>query len=469
MDKKAIKEHFDWLAPNYDKWKSKNPFYHQCIKSLYASIIVPGSKVLELGCATGDLLKYVRPGYGVGIDISERMIEIARNKYPNLVFKVSDVDDVTPDEFDRRFDYIILSNLVDYLPDVLGTFSKVKELLDDDGLIIITTNNPIWEPLLKIGSKLGLKTPEVTRNFLTNADIANLVTLLDLEIVKEGLKFFVPKKIPLISSFLNFLVPEIPILRQLCLLQYLIIRTNRKRKELSCSVVVPCYNEEESIGECVSRVPKMGKFTEIIVVNDGSNDGTKEKVEEIMKIRNDVKLISYKPNRGKGFAVKSGFDAATGDVLMVLDADMTVMPEDLPKFFNPIQNGKADFVNGTRMVYPMEGQAMRNLNYTGNKIFALTLSWLIEQRLTDVLCGTKALLKRDYLKISMGKCPWGDFDLLVGVAKMKKKIVEMPIYYQARKTGQSKMKAIKHGFLLARMCWWGLLELKLHRKYGTQI
>lgn len=464
MDKIIIREHFNKLALTYDWWKSKNKFYHNCIKTLYASIVTPGSNVLEVGCATGDLLNYVKPSYGLGIDISQKMIEIAKRKYPNLIFKVGDIDTVNLGGLNGKFDYIILSNLVDYLPDVLATFFKVKELLDTDGLIIVTTNNPLWEPILKFAGRLKLRTPDGPRNFWTNRDIANLANLSDLEVVKMGLKFFVPKWIPLISSFINFVMSEIPILRQFCLLQYLVIRPQKKRQELSCSVIIPCYNEEQNIAECINRVPKFGKFTEIIVVDDGSTDKTAQKVQDLIKTKDNLKLISYVPNKGKGNAVKNGFEAAKGDVLIILDADMSVMPEDMPKFFYSIQEGKADFINGTRMIYPMEGQAMRSLNYIGNKFFNFILSWLIEQRVTDTLCGTKAILKKDFLKINMEKCPWGDFDLLLGIAKLKKKIVEMPVHYQRRTAGRSKMRVIKHGFLLMRMCWIGFLELKLFRR-----
>lgn len=464
MDKLSIVKHFEELSYGYDKWLNRNKFYHSCIKSLYASIIPESSSVFEIGCATGELLNYLKPSFGLGIDISENMVQIARNKYPHLTFKCADIDNLPANELNFKFDYIILSNLIDYLPDISATLFKITDFLSDDGMVIITTENPLWRPLMKLANKLRLRMPDVQRNYVTNLDVANIVCLAGLEVVRMGLKFFMPIKIPVLSSLVNFLFSEIPVLRNLCLLQYIIIRYPKKRERLSCSVIIPCYNEADNILECITRVPPMGNFTEIIVVDDGSMDTTKEILEEIIKSKPNVKLISYPQNKGKGFAVKAGCDVAIGELIMILDADMSVRPEDLPKFFEPIQNGKADFVNGSRMIYPMAGQAMRTLNYIGNKFFNCLLSWLMEQRISDTLCGTKAFLKKDYQRISMGRCLWGDYDLLFGIARLKKKILEVPIHYQARVAGKSKMRIFKHGFMLAKMCLIGFFELKLFKK-----
>lgn len=464
MDKDFIIEYFDRLAPEYDKWIRRNKFYHNCIKFLYKSIIPARSKVLEAGCATGDLLSCLNPSYGVGIDLSKNMLSIAKQKYPDLIFKDMDIGAAAKEDFKTKFDYIIMSNLVDFLPDILDTISRARELLDEEGLMIITTENPFWRTLLMLGSIFRLRMPDIPRNYITCLDLKNLVELADFEVIKMGLKFFVPIRIPFVTSILNFIVSEAPFLRNLCLLQYLVIRYPQKRRLLSCSVIIPCHNEADNIVDCINRVPAIGKFTEIIIVDDGSTDDTIQKVEAALKTDSRVKLISFEQNRGKGQAVKAGCDSAAKDVIIILDADMSVVPEELPKFFVPIQNGKADFVNGSRMIYPMKAQAMRSLNYIGNKFFSLILSWLMEQYISDTLCGTKAFLKRDYLKLSMGRCEWGDFDLLFGIARLKKKIVEIPVHYQARVAGQSKMRVFKHGILLAKMCLIGFYELKLLRR-----
>lgn len=238
---------------------------------------------------------------------------------------------------------------------------------------------------------------------------------------------------------------------------------NRGKQSYSCSVIIPCYNEAENIQEAVERVPQITEFTEIIVVDDGSIDDTAEIVTNLMADRDNLKLISYSPNRGKGPAVRAGFDAASGDVLMILDADMTVPPEHLQKFYNPIAEGRADFVNGTRFVASMEDKAMRKLNWFGNKMFALLFSWLLGQKLTDTLCGTKALLRSTYQNIDMNHCRWGDFDLLIGAAKLDLKVVEVPIAYKRRLAGESHMKPFKHGLLFFRTFVHGVRQVKLNR------
>jgi glycosyltransferase involved in cell wall biosynthesis len=232
---------------------------------------------------------------------------------------------------------------------------------------------------------------------------------------------------------------------------------------MSCSVIIPCYNEAGNIVDCLRRIPKMGSFTEVIVVDDGSSDGTAAMVNADLNPEVTIKLISNKVNRGKGHAVREGFDRATGDVLMILDADMAVMPEELPRFLRIIEDGVADFVNGTRVIYPMESKSMPVLNYFGNKCFSIILSWIMQQRVSDTLCGTKAMLRKDYKRITLQDASWGDFDLLFGAAKLCLKIRELPVHYKIRKAGESKMKAFRHGWILLRVCLRGFAELRLGR------
>lgn len=463
MDKTTVIEYRDRIAHRYDKWMSRNKFYHYCIQSLYKSIVPPGSKVLDVGCATGELLSQLKPSYGMGLDLSKNMISIAKRKFPHLIFEHADIDTISVGSF-TKFNYILMSNYIDYLSDISTTLSKIKDFLDEDGLVIITTENPFWRPFMKLGSILRLRTPEIPRNFLSTNDIQNLAELKDFKIINTGFKFLVPLKIPFLSTAINFVVSEIPILRNLCFVQHVTMRHFKKRGVLSCSVVIPCHNEADNIEDCVKRIPPIGKFTEIIVVDDGSTDDTKRKVNGLLKTNDKIKLISYEKNKGKGQAVKAGCDLATGDVIMILDADMAVPPEELPRFFEPIQNGRADFVNGTRMIYQMSGKAMKFLNYLGNRFFSYILSWLMEQYISDTLCGTKAFLKKDYINISMGRCRWGDFDLLFGISRLKKKVIEVPVHYQERVAGKSKMRVLRHGVLLAKMCFIGFCELKLFKR-----
>jgi hypothetical protein len=356
-----------------------------------------------------------------------------------------------------------MSNLLDYLPDIWVVLENAKRTLNEDGKLVITTINPVWEPVFRLGRRLNLRTPDTTRNFVTNRDIVNLLELHDFEILKEGLKVFIPFYIPVVSSTINFIIQELPMLRQLCIMQYLVAKPKRARKPMSCSVIIPCYNEAGNIVDCLRRIPKMGSFTEVIVVDDGSSDGTAAMVNADLNPEVTIKLISNKVNRGKGHAVREGFDRARGDVLMILDADMAVMPEELPRFLRIIEDGVADFVNGTRVIYPMESKSMPVLNYFGNKCFSIILSWIMQQRVSDTLCGTKAMLRKDYKRITLQDASWGDFDLLFGAAKLCLKIRELPVHYKIRKAGESKMKAFRHGWILLRVCLRGFAELRLGR------
>lgn len=453
------KEHFNRIAATFDRWKTKNSYYHSQIKRFYISAIPKGKKILEVGCATGDLLSSLEPEYGLGVDISENMIRIAKQKYPQLNFVVSDIYALNIDD---KFDYIILSDLLEYIPDCWDFFHKLKKFCSEATRVMITNVNPLWEPVMYLGMRLKLKTPDIQRNYITKRDVINMLTLCDYDIIEDGFRMLIPKRIFFISDFLNKLFSRMPGINNLCCMQYIIARNKQKNlqaQESSCSVIVPCFNESENIESCIVRIPRMGKFTEIIIVDDGSTDGTGDIVNNIAKRNNDVLLVKHSVNRGKASAIKTSFEHAKGDILIILDADMAVPPEELSQFFFTIAEDKAEFVNGTRMIYPMEKGAMRFLNFLGNKIFGIILSFLTGQRNTDTLCGTKALLRKYCNYIDMNGSTWGDFDLLFGAAKLKLKTVEMPVHYKRRTAGSSKMRVIRDGFSLLKICWRWFNEL----------
>ncbi|MCK4308328.1 glycosyltransferase family 2 protein [candidate division WOR-3 bacterium] len=312
--------------------------------------------------------------------------------------------------------------------------------------------------------KIGAKRPEGPHNFIEKRNLTKIIEFLDFSISYSGYMLLFPKYIPLLSFLANTIGVKIWEINKFSFVQYMILHPLPKNENdfgFGCSVIIPCYNEAENIEEVVKRIPKMGKETEIIVVNDGSKDETADIVKKLKKHYQNLKLIDYSPNKGKGFAVKKGFDAATQEIVMILDADMSAPPEELPRFFNLLNKGICDFVNGTRMVYPMQEQSMRFLNLLGNKIFALVMTFITGQHLTDTLCGTKAMYKKDYQHIRMGLDKWGDFDLLFGTVKLGNKIMEMPVHYMARRAGESKMRAFTHGFHLLRASFRGFKELVL--------
>lgn len=469
MDTKAIRQHFDDIAPKRNHWKNKNWYYYRDMES-YCSFVVPeGSRVLEIGCGTGDLLAAVKPSRGLGIDLSSEMIKLARRKYPKLEFQVGDAEDL---QIEEKFDYVILSDVIGYLGDIQHVFRQLKKVTTPTTRVLITYYNYLWEPVLRLGEMLGLKMKQPLQNWLPLAEIRNLLYLADYEVIKKGYRFLFPKYIPLFSTLMNRFLAKLPIINRLCLVEVLIakeITPPRKTKDFSCSVIVPCRNERGNIEGAITRTPKLGHHTEIIFVDGNSTDGTVEEIAAQQKKHKnkDIKFIPQGDGTGKGDAVRKGFAAASGDVLMILDADLTVAPEDLPKFFNALIEGKGEFINGTRLVYQMEEQAMRLLNHMGNYFFSLAFTYLLEQRFRDTLCGTKVLLKSDYDKIVQNRHffgdfdPFGDFDLIFGASKLNLKIVEIPIRYRQRTYGSTNISRFSHGWLLLKMCVVALRKLKL--------
>ena len=428
---------------------------------MFRTYVPEGLSVLELGCATGDLLASVRPGRGVGIDLSRRMVEKVRRKYPDLEFV--DADAVFFDT-PEQFDCILVNNLLEYVEDIQSLLRNCRRLLKPRGRVLISTLNPLWTPVLRFGERRRLCTPDTQRNFVTGQDTTNLLNLTGFEVVKSTHRTLLPKYIPLLTSMVNLMAAQTPLVRRLCVTEFLVARPIASAiGDHSVSVVVPCYNEAGNIAECVRRVPAMGTHTEVIVVDDGSRDGTAEMVKPELNPAVGVRCLSYHPNRGKLNAVRTGFEAARGDILMILDADMTVPPEDLPNFYRPIREGLADFVNGTRLIYPMATGSMRFPNFVGNKLFGVLVSWLTGIRLSDTLCGTKAFFREDYRHFQMGYDPWGDFDYLFGAAQRTCKVLEVPIHYQERRAGQSKMKSLKHTWALLKACWAGFWRVKYPR------
>ncbi|MFC2155024.1 glycosyltransferase [Acidobacteriota bacterium] len=475
MGKQAIKDHFESIAHDYDKWKQKNHYYHDLLKEFFKENVKPADKVIEFGCGTGDVLDAVDAKRKVGLDIAEEMIKRAREKYPGITFQQHDCETVFPGA--GEFDVAILADIIDHVTDILKLYTAVNRSLKIGGRMCISSVNPIWSPVFDLAERLGRKMPEGEHNFVPNRFLIEFLKLRGFRFVSRGARFLVPRKIPFVSNPINRIAPKIPLINRFCIIQTIIAEKvedwrEEYKTDLSCSVVIPCFNEEANIEECIARVPGMGKWTEVIVVDDGSSDNTAEKVRRIMKQNDRVRLISYSPNHGKGYAVKQGFDNAKGDIIMILDADMTVMPEEFPLFFRPVADGTADFANGTRMIYPQEKQAMRFLNQIGNFFFGATLSWLLSRDISDTLCGTKALKRMDYANIHMGADKWGDFDLLFGAAENKLRIVEIPVHYKARTGGESKMNPIKHTLVLLKVCliWFFRLKLKIgrRRKAGTK-
>ncbi len=471
--KQAVQKQFDALAPARKKWKKKNAYYYET-QTHYLQFLIPeGKRVLELGCGTGELLGALNPSCGVGIDISLQMINRAKKNFPEITFIAGDAE--APEtwglaEGTEPFDFIVISDTVGLLEDVHACFENLRPYCTTSTRLIVTYYNFLWEPVLKLAEKLGLKMPQKPGNWLSTHDISNLLHLTDFETVKSGHRLLFPKKIPLLSPVLEFF-GSLPLINQLCLVNTVVARFKERmdiEKSHSVTVLIPCKNEKGNIEPAIIRTPDMGKHTEIIFVDGHSEDGTPEEIKRVMEAypRRDISFL-VQDGKGKGDAVRKGFAAAKGDILMILDADLTVPPEDLPKFYRAIASGKGEFVNGTRLVYPMEDEAMRFLNLLGNKFFSMAFSWLLNQRLRDTLCGTKVLSRKNYQELARGRDyfgdfdPFGDFDLLFGASKLNLKITEIPIRYKAREYGETQISRFTHGWLLLKMCFFAMRKLKL--------
>jgi len=464
--KQDIRERFDRLSSHRARWQEKAGYYYED-QLRYLRFLVPeGLSVLEIGCGLGDQLAALKPKRGLGIDFSAAMIKEAAQRHPEMEFRVADVDEL---ELKETFDVILLLDVVGHLLDVESTLKKLQRYCEPHSRVIVVYYNFLWEPLLRLAERLGLKMPQRQQNWLSPGDIRNLLRLADYEIVKMENRFLLPKKVPLISSFLNRFAVYLPVIKRFCLTQYVVARACRQQavQAYSVSVVIPCRNERGNIEGAVTRLPSFGTHQEIIFVDGHSSDGTVQEIERMIEKypRYDIKLL-VQDGTGKGDAVRKGFAHATGDILMILDADLTMPPEDLPKFYDAIANGKGEFVNGSRLVYPMEHRAMRLLNLLGNKFFSMAFSWLLGERIKDTLCGTKVLFRRDYERIAANRAyfgdfdPFGDFDLLFGASKLNLKIIEIPVRYQERTYGATNINRFQHGWLLLKMTAYGFLRLK---------
>jgi len=471
------REFFDGVAGQYERPGPLKRYYNRRLGRLVRFNIPAGASVLELGCGVGDLLASLEPSRGVGVDFSAEMISRARERHPHLEFLVGDAQQVALDE---RFDYVLLSNLAGELVDVQRMLEGLGTVCHPRTRVVITAFNYLWGPWVKLAEAVGLKPRQREQNWLELPDLENLLELAGMETVKRGRDLLFPIGIPVLAELINDFVGTLPGISRLAANELLVARAapTGERRDHKVSVVIACKDERGNIEELVRTVPRMGLGTELIFVDGHSADGTVEEIERCIAQRaalnpdlDDVRVM-VQPGKGKGDAVRMGFEQARGEVLMILDADITVRSEDLPKFYEALVRNKGEFINGSRLVYPMEDQAMRFLNMLGNHFFGWVFSWLLDQRLTDTLCGTKILFKEDYRAIERGRAffgdfdPFGDFDLLFGAAKRNLKIREVPIRYRNREYGEIKIDRFRHGLLLLRMSALAFKRFKLHRGVG---
>lgn len=440
--------------------------YRRRLQQVYGLVIPEGARVLEIGCARGDLLASLKPSHGVGVDFSPGMIEVARSRHPHLNFHVIDVHDL--DLKSETFDFIVLSDLINDLWDVQAALDKVRLCCAPSTRVIFNFFSHLWERPLSWAQRLGFATPILPQNWLTQGDLENLLQLSGYEPIRSWPEVLAPLPFPG-AGMANRVLAKMAPFRWLDMTNFLVARPAAvKASRLPLvSVIVAARNESGHVDELMARIPEMGAGTEIVFVEGNSTDDTFAAIQKVIAAnpQRNCKLLKQS-GKGKGDAVRAGFAAARGDLLMILDADITVPPEDLPRFYEVLLSGRGEFANGVRLVYPMQDQAMRFANLVGNKFFAWAFSWLLGQPIRDTLCGTKVMWRADYERIAANRKyfgefdPFGDFDLLFGAAKLNLKIMEVPIRYRARRYGETNISRWRHGVVLLRMVLFAARRIK---------
>jgi SAM-dependent methyltransferase len=464
-------EHLELVRGFYDAAPTEPQAGARAYRSLlghYYNLLIPANaSVLEIGCGSGSILAQIRATRKVGIDLSATQIAAARARVPEGRFFVQAGELIEPADLGGTFDVIIISDTLNLAADVQRLFEKLHAVAHADTRLVVNFQNTLWRPLLSLARAVGLKSPQPQNSWLASSDVLNLVRLAGWSPVARHGRILVPCSCFGLGDLVNRWLG--PLLQWFCLTIFLVARREIPgvRPPLSVSVVIPARNEAGNIAAAVARTPEMGAGVELIFVEGHSRDETWAEIQRVASAHPQRKIkILQQSGKGKGDAVRAGFAVATGDVLMILDADLTMPPEELPKFYEVIASGRADFANGVRLVYPMDEKAMQFLNLCANKAFGLIFTWLLGQPVKDTLCGTKVLTRAHYDRIAANRAyfgefdPFGDFDLLFGAAKQNLKIADVPIRYRERTYGTTNIQRWRHGWLLLQMVIFAARKLK---------
>lgn len=469
----SLHDFFDQLAPDRDYWMKKNAWYYDELLRLHRWLIPPSRSILEIGCGTGDLLAGVSAKEKEGVDFSFEMVKIAQRKYPNVRFQVMDAQRL---EFNRTFDYVILSNLVGYVDDIWQVFRELRKVCHADTRIIITNYNYLWQPLFSLAQSTGQKMPDRIQNWLPQRFLEHFLMLGGFEVVKKGKYLHVPTTVPGAQA-VNDVLANTPLLRQTGLIEWCVARPVffREKEPVSVpvSIIIPTHEEAGNIQTIVQTMPDLGKNTEVLFVDLPGQDDTAKTIRDTLKQYDGpvtFRYIEQKEKTGKIGALRLGVRKAKGDMILIYDADCTVPAADLEKCYLALVEKKAEFVNGTRMVYPTEKGAMRFFNHIGNWVFAVLFTWALDQHLTDTLCGTKGFWRKDFLDFEKHAASYdrldrfGDLYLLCSAYRKNLKIAEVPVRYKTRRYGDTKMQRFSNGWLFFRQFLFFLWEYKIRRK-----
>ena len=431
----------------------------------YYNLLIPAdASVLEIGCGSGDLLARLHAARKTGIDLSPAQIAAARARLPDAEFHVQAGEFL---DLPGTYDYIIISDTLNIAGDVQRLFEQLHRVARPDTRLLVNFHNSLWRPLFAPARWLGLKMVHPQFSWLATSDVLNLLQLAQWAPVTRQNHLLIPVRLLGLDLLANRWLA--PLLQWFCLTIFITARPARAAYATAptVSVIIPARNEAGNIEAAIRRTPAMGGGTELIFVEGHSKDNTWDEIQRVARENPQLKIkIMQQTGKGKGDAVRMGFAAATGDILMILDADLTMPPEELPKFYEVLASGRAEFANGCRLVYPMDKQAMQFLNLCANKAFGLIFTWLLGQPVKDTLCGTEVLSRSHYERIAANRAyfgafdPLGDFDLLIGAAKLNLKIADVPIRYRERTYGETNIQRWKHGWLLLRMVLFAARKLK---------
>jgi SAM-dependent methyltransferase len=454
----AWRQYFARAAQERPAHPRARDFMAEDLRKALTRIIPEDASVLEVGCGAGDLVGALPHRQRAGVDLLPEVIDEARRRHPGVEFHVGEA---TALEGIGRYDAVVCDRLVHSVLDIRALLASLTERLSDGGRLYLTAFNYLWELPTRLAESMGWKLPSPTSNWLSESDFDNLFGLVGLEVVRFEDRLLVPLPAPVVGDAINRYVAKLPLAQRLSLYRiYVLRKRSRPRpRTVTVSVVVPTRNEAGNVDAAIARTPVMGAGTELIFVEGGSSDGTWEKIQSaVAAYQGPLVLRAYQQTgKGKGDAVRLGFSRAMGDLLMILDADLTVPPEELPVFFEAAVSDHADFLQGTRLVYPMDPGAMRFFNKIGNVAFSQLFSYLLQQPIKDTLCGTKVIWRNDYERLAAARHlfgdfdPFGDFDLIFGAANLNLKIGEIPVRYRERVYGETNISRWKHGWLLLRM------------------
>ncbi len=359
---------------------------------------------------------------------------------------------------EEKFDLVIITDLFELTDDIYSVLKIIKKILIPNGKLLVNSVNPKWNVILKLFEKLQLKTYTKDRAYIHPKKISNIAKSDGFELNQYYSRQIFPFRILGIGKLINKILEVILLPFNIGIKNYMIFSYYKSSNvNNSKSIIIPAKNEEKNLVPLIKRIPVFDEEYELVVVYGKSKDKTEEIVLDLENLFPDINIkVLKQSSNGKANAVWEAVEVCDMELIAILDSDQSVDPETLEYFFEILESGNADFVNGTRLIYPMEDKAMRTINTFGNKIFQFLISLVIRQRLTDSLCGTKVFKKSNINKIKIwqdtlsSRDPFGDFDLIFSAAYAGDKILEYPVHYRARVYGETQISRFRDGFKLIK-------------------